>query len=58
MPRTGTTTFTATRPNRLDYSEYVPDGFGTGDLVIVADGVLEVVDFKGVRPDRALLDVA
>ena len=23
---------------RLDYSEYVPEGFGTGDLVIVADG--------------------
>ena len=44
--------------HRLDYSEYVPEGFGTGDLVIVADGVLEVVDFKGVRPDRALLDVA
>ena len=44
--------------HRLDYSEYVPEGFGTGDLVIVADGVLEVIDFKGVRPDRALLDVA
>ena len=23
--------------HRLDYSEYVPGGFGTGDLVIVAD---------------------
>ena len=44
--------------HRLDFSEYVPGGFGTGDLVIVADGVLEVIDFKGVRPDRALLDVA
>ena len=44
--------------HRLDYSEYVPEGFGTGDLVIVADGVIEVIDFKGVRPDRALLDVA
>ena len=44
--------------HRLDYSEYVPEGFGTGDLIIVADGVLEVIDFKGVRPDRALLDVA
>ena len=43
--------------HRLDYSEYVPEGFGTGDLVIVADGVLEVVDFKGVRPDRALSKV-
>ena len=35
--------------HRLDFSEYVPDGFGTGDLVIVADGVLEIVDFKGGR---------
>ena len=44
--------------HRLDYSEYVPEGFGTGDLIIVADGVLEIIDFKGARPDRALLDVA
>ena len=32
----------------------MPDGFGTGDLVIVADGVIEVIDFKsgrGVRVD-------
>lgn len=38
--------------HRLDYGEYVPEGFGTGDLVIVADGVLEVVDFKGGRGVR------
>ncbi len=38
--------------HRLDYSEYVPEGFGTGDLVIVADGVLEVIDFKGGRGVR------
>ena len=25
---------------RLDYSAYVPEGFGTGDLLIVADKVL------------------
>lgn len=31
---------------RLDFSEYVPDGFGTGDAVIVGDGVLHVVDLK------------
>ena len=31
---------------RLDFSKYVPDGFGTGDCVIVADDVLHVVDFK------------
>ena len=35
--------------HRLDYSEYVPEGFGTGDLVIVADGVIEVIDFKSGR---------
>lgn len=37
---------------RLDYSEYVPEGYGTGDLVIVADGVIEVIDFKGGRGVR------
>ncbi len=31
---------------RLDFSNYVKDGFGTGDLVIVADDVLQVIDFK------------
>jgi hypothetical protein len=31
---------------RLDFSNYVEGGFGTGDLVIVADGVLQVIDFK------------
>src|SRR5699024_6384295 len=31
---------------RLDFSEYVPDGFGTGDCVIVGDGTLSVIDFK------------
>ena len=31
---------------RLDFSHYVPDGFGTGDCVIVADSVLTVIDFK------------
>ncbi|MEG0757723.1 MAG: DUF2800 domain-containing protein [Raoultibacter sp.] len=38
--------------HRLDYSEYVPGGYGTGDLVIVADGVLEIIDFKGGRGVR------
>ena len=38
--------------HRLDFSEYVPEGFGTGDLVIVADGVLEIVDLKGGRGVR------
>lgn len=31
---------------RLDFSEYVPDGFGTGDCVIVADDTLFIMDFK------------
>lgn len=31
---------------RLDFSEYVPDGFGTGDCVVVADNTLHVIDFK------------
>lgn len=31
---------------RLDFSRWVPEGFGTGDMVIVADGVLEVIDLK------------
>jgi hypothetical protein len=30
----------------LDFSSYVPDGFGTGDCIIVADGKLHVIDFK------------
>ncbi|MCM3141327.1 DUF2800 domain-containing protein [Brevibacillus sp. MER 51] len=31
---------------RLDYSEWVPDGYGTGDVVLISDGVLEVIDLK------------
>ena len=31
---------------RLDFSRWVPDGFGTGDMVIVADGIMEVIDLK------------
>lgn len=31
---------------RLDYSAYVPEGFGTGDLLIVADKTLTVIDLK------------
>lgn len=30
----------------LDYSRYVEGGFGTGDCLIVADGILSVVDLK------------
>ena len=31
---------------QLDYSYLVPDGFGTGDCVIIADGTLYVLDYK------------
>lgn len=31
---------------RLDYSAWVPSGFGTGDCVIVSDSLLEVCDYK------------
>lgn len=32
--------------DRLDFSEWVPDGFGTGDVVIISDGVMEIIDLK------------
>ena len=31
---------------RLDFSKYVRDGFGTGDCVVIADGTLYIVDYK------------
>ena len=31
---------------RLDFSRWVPEGFGSGDLVVVSDGLVEVVDLK------------
>ena len=31
---------------RLDFSPWVPEGFGTGDAVIITDDVLEIVDLK------------
>lgn len=31
---------------RLDFSNYVPDGFGTGDCVLVKDNKIHVIDFK------------
>lgn len=31
---------------RLDFSKYVPGGFGTGDCVIIAEPILDVIDFK------------
>lgn len=31
---------------RLDFSQYVPEGFGTGDVLIIADKELHIVDLK------------
>lgn len=31
---------------RLDFSKWVPQGFGTGDTVIIADDVLTIIDLK------------
>lgn len=31
---------------RLDFSQWVENGFGTGDCVIVADDILQIIDYK------------
>jgi hypothetical protein len=31
---------------RLNYSQYVPEGFGTGDCIVIGGKVLNVIDFK------------
>lgn len=31
---------------KVDFSEYVPDGFGTADCLIVSDNMLHIIDFK------------
>ena len=31
---------------KLDLTHYVPEGFGTSDVVIIADGIMEVIDLK------------
>lgn len=39
---------------KLDFSRFIPEGFGTGDCVIIADGTLYIIDFKygkGVEVD-------
>lgn len=30
----------------LDFSKYVPDGFGTGDVVLISDKTLHIIDMK------------
>jgi len=37
---------------KLNLTDYIPEGFGTGDAVIIADGTMEITDLKygkGVR---------
>lgn len=39
---------------RLDFSKYVEQGYGTGDFVLVADGLIHIVDYKhgqGIQVD-------
>ena len=31
---------------KLDFSKYVPEGYGYGDCLIIADGTLHVIDYK------------
>lgn len=31
---------------RLDFSDRIPDSFGTADAIIIADGTMDVIDFK------------
>lgn len=31
---------------RVDFSDWVPNGFGTSDVVILADNVIEIIDLK------------
>lgn len=31
---------------RLDFSDWVPEGYGTGDCIIVSDGIAHIIDFK------------
>lgn len=31
---------------RVDYSRWVPDGYGTADCILIGDGLLHVIDYK------------
>ena len=31
---------------KVDFSEYVPDGYGTADCIIVSDDTMRIIDFK------------
>lgn len=32
--------------HRIDYSDWVPEGFGTGDAIIISHDTIEIIDFK------------
>lgn len=32
--------------HRLNLTDYIPEGFGTGDTIIIADGVMDIIDLK------------
>lgn len=31
---------------KVDFSEYIPDGYGTADCIIVSDDTMQIIDFK------------
>ncbi len=41
---------------KVDFSNYVPNGFGTGDCVIIGDGTLHVIDYKHGQGVEVLAD--
>lgn len=41
-----TDTAVLTPETQVDFSEYVPEGFGTSDAIIIDDGKMVIIDFK------------
>lgn len=31
---------------KIDFSQYVPEGFGTADCIVIAEGTMHIIDFK------------
>lgn len=51
--KTGTRPFIAVE-QKIDYSKYVPEGFGTADCILINSNTLQIIDFKygkGVKVD-------
>lgn len=42
--------------HRLDFSDWVPNSFGTGDAIIVGGGILEIIDLKYGRGVKVSAD--